>query len=57
MDASKIEREIGWRAQVPFDAGLRDTVAWYLDNQDWCCAVTEGSDAGERLGLRRRADR
>ena len=52
MATEKIERELGWRAERDFEAGLRDTVAWYLDNQHWCRAVTEDTDAGERLGLR-----
>ena len=52
MAPEKIERELGWRAERDFDTGLRETVAWYLDNQGWCRAVTRDTDAGERLGLR-----
>jgi dTDP-glucose 4,6-dehydratase len=35
IDASKIRRELAWHADVDFAAGLRQTVLWYLDNQDW----------------------
>lgn len=51
IDASKIERELGWRPQETFESGLRKTVAWYLANVPWWRAVMDGSYAGERLGL------
>ena len=35
LDASKIERELGWRPAVDFDTGLEETVRWYADNRDW----------------------
>ena len=35
IDASLIQRELGWKPQHSFDAGLKATVAWYLDNEDW----------------------
>jgi dTDP-glucose 4,6-dehydratase len=35
LDVSKIERELGWKATVPFDTGLAATVAWYADNRSW----------------------
>jgi len=35
IDASKIERELGWRPQETFQSGLRRTVEWYLDNPAW----------------------
>ncbi len=50
MDASKIERELGWCARTEFDEGLARTVRWYLDNADWCKAVTAGVYDGRRLG-------
>ena len=34
-DPAKASRELGWRPEVPFDAGLRETVRWYLDNPGW----------------------
>jgi dTDP-glucose 4,6-dehydratase len=43
IDASKIERELGWHPQESFDTGLRKTVEWYLANGDWVENVTSGS--------------
>jgi dTDP-glucose 4,6-dehydratase len=39
IDAGKIERMLGWRPQETFETGLRKTVIWYLENQEWCEAV------------------
>jgi dTDP-glucose 4,6-dehydratase len=39
IDASKIERELGWRSDHTFETGLRETVRWYLDHQEWVEAV------------------
>ncbi|AEG31743.1 dTDP-glucose 4,6-dehydratase [Thiomicrospira cyclica] len=36
IDASKIQRELGWAPQETFESGIRKTVQWYLDNQAWC---------------------
>ncbi len=43
IDATKIEREIGWKPQETFETGLRKTVQWYLDNREWVEGVTSGS--------------
>lgn len=43
IDCSKIERELGYHAQVSIDAGLRDTFQWYLDNEAWWRGVMDGS--------------
>lgn len=43
IDASKIERELGWRPSETFDTGIRKTVQWYLENQDWVANVQSGS--------------
>ncbi len=43
IDASKIERELGWRPAETFESGIRKTVEWYLDNQDWVQNVTSGA--------------
>ncbi|MFN2565733.1 MAG: dTDP-glucose 4,6-dehydratase [Gemmatimonadaceae bacterium] len=51
IDASKIERELGWRPAETFETGLRKTVEWYLANQAWCERVQSGAYRGERLGL------
>ena len=50
IDASKLKRELDWEPQATFETGLRDTIRWYLDNLDWCAAVTEGKYGRERLG-------
>jgi dTDP-glucose 4,6-dehydratase len=42
IDCSKIQRELGWRPTVPFEEGLRDTVAWYRANQAWVDQVRSG---------------
>jgi dTDP-glucose 4,6-dehydratase len=43
IDARKIERELGWRPQETFETGIRKTVQWYLDHQDWVEGVTSGA--------------
>ena len=43
IDASKIERELGWRPLETFETGIRKTVAWYLANADWVASVQNGS--------------
>jgi len=51
IDAGKIERELGWKPEETFDTGLRKTVTWYLENQEWCQHVQDGSYQRERLGV------
>jgi dTDP-glucose 4,6-dehydratase len=51
IDASKLERELGWRAQETFASGLSKTVQWYLDNEWWWSPLREKVYAGERIGL------
>jgi len=51
IDATKIERELGWRPLETFETGIRRTVEWYLSNEPWWRAVLDGSYKGERLGL------
>jgi dTDP-glucose 4,6-dehydratase len=50
IDASKIQRELGWTPEETFESGIRKTVEWYLDNQEWCSRVQDGSYQRERLG-------
>ncbi len=42
IDARKLEQELGWKPQETFETGLRITVVWYLQNQDWVKNVTTG---------------
>jgi len=50
IDASKIERELGWKPQETFETGMRRTVEWYLANISWCESVTENNYDFGRLG-------
>lgn len=43
MDAHKIDRELGWKPKATFEGGIRKTVRWYLENEEWVRAVTSGS--------------
>lgn len=50
IDATKLEQELGWKAQEDFDSGIEKTVRWYLDN-DWWWKPLRDRYAGERIGL------
>ena len=52
IDASKIERELGWKPVETFTTGLRKTVEWYLENMVWVQGIKNGSYQGQRLGNR-----
>jgi dTDP-glucose 4,6-dehydratase len=43
MDATKLERELGWKPQENFESGIRKTIEWYLANQKWVERVTSGA--------------
>jgi dTDP-glucose 4,6-dehydratase len=43
IDASKIERELGWKPKETFDTGIRKTIEWYLANTDWTQSVLIGN--------------
>lgn len=51
IDASKLETELGWKAQENFATGIRKTVQWYLDNEWWWQPLRDGVYGGERLGV------
>jgi dTDP-glucose 4,6-dehydratase len=42
IDATKIHHESGWKPQESFETGIRKTIQWYLDNQEWVRNVTSG---------------
>jgi dTDP-glucose 4,6-dehydratase len=51
IDATKLENELGWRAQETFETGIEKTVRWYLDNAAWWEPLRQKVYGGERLGL------
>ena len=50
IDASKIQKELGWSPEETFESGIRKTVIWYLENLNWAHRVQDGSYQRERLG-------
>lgn len=50
IDATKLEKELGWEAEENFDSGIRKTIQWYLDNEWWWGPLRAERYAGERLG-------
>jgi dTDP-glucose 4,6-dehydratase len=50
IDPARIRTELGWRPSVTLDEGLRKTVAWYLENEDWWRALQDRHGVGQRLG-------
>lgn len=51
IDATRLETELGWKAQENFETGLRKTVEWYLANEDWWRPLRKSVYDGQRLGL------
>ncbi|MEE4208112.1 MAG: dTDP-glucose 4,6-dehydratase [Parvularcula sp.] len=51
IDATKLETELGWRAQYNFDTGIQQTIEWYLENRDWWEPLRAKVYDGQRLGL------
>lgn len=56
IDASKIKNELAWTPVESFETGMRKTVIWYLENQEWCQGVLSGSYQGQRLGTSNNKD-
>ncbi len=52
IDCTKLETELGWRAEENFATGIRKTVQWYLARRDWWGPLLSGDFKGQRLGLR-----
>ena len=50
IDASKIERELGWSPQESFESGIENTIDWYLENEAWWRPIRDQKYAGSRLG-------
>ena len=53
IDASKLERELGWRAAENFESGIAKTVRWYIDQKPWWTAILKRGYATKRVGLRK----
>jgi len=51
IDPTRIRAELGWRPSVTVEEGLRRTVQWYLDNEDWWRALQSRNGVGTRLGM------
>jgi dTDP-glucose 4,6-dehydratase len=51
IDATKLETELGWKAQETFDSGIARTIDWYLANESWWKPLRQKVYGGERLGL------
>ncbi len=51
IDASKIANALDWQPHETFETGMKKTVAWYLDNLEWCERVQDGSYQRQRLGI------
>ena len=48
FNSAKIQRELNWTPVETFESGIRKTVRWYLDNEDWCLRVQDGSYKGSK---------
>jgi dTDP-glucose 4,6-dehydratase len=53
IDASKLERDLGWRAEEDFESGIEKTVRWYVDRQPWWRSILERGYTASRLGSNR----
>ena len=51
IDPTRIRNELGWRPSVTVEEGMRKTVQWYLDNEEWWRALQERQGVGQRLGV------
>lgn len=51
IDATKIEKELGWKPAETFATGIRKTVAWYLENKQWWQNIQNNKYRQERLGI------
>ena len=52
IDPARIREDLGWRPSVTVEEGLRKTVEWYLENEDWWRALQDRAGVGERLGVK-----
>ena len=53
IDASKINKDLGWSPKETFETGIRKTIQWYLDNEQWWRNIQGGTYNQERLGSKK----
>ncbi|MBT6938530.1 MAG: NAD-dependent epimerase/dehydratase family protein, partial [Candidatus Marinimicrobia bacterium] len=53
IDASKINNNLGWSPTETFETGIRKTIQWYLDNEQWWRNIQDGTYNQERLGTKK----
>ena len=51
IDASKISDRLGWKPHETFETGIKKTIIWYLENQEWCITVQQKNESRNRKGL------
>jgi dTDP-glucose 4,6-dehydratase len=51
IDAGKIRNDLGWSPNESFETGIRKTIHWYLDNQNWWKTIQDNNYRQERLGV------
>jgi len=51
IDAGKIRNDLGWSPNESFETGIRKTIHWYLDNQNWWKAIQDNNYRQDRLGV------
>ncbi len=42
IDATKIQKELGWKPEIPFEEGIKGTIQWYMDHQEWIYQILSG---------------
>ncbi|MDE0555652.1 MAG: dTDP-glucose 4,6-dehydratase [Candidatus Poribacteria bacterium] len=45
LDSRKIARDVGWQPKIPFEVGMRETIQWYIDNQEWWQTIQQQADS------------
>ena len=45
LDSQKIARDVGWQPKIPFEVGMRETIQWYIDNQEWWQTIQQQADS------------
>ena len=45
LDSRKITDDVGWKPKIPFEVGMRETIQWYVENQEWWRAIQQKVDS------------